>query len=546
MKLVGFTLMFLLFWTSGKSTAQTYSYLVRFTDRNNSPYSVNQPSDFLSQRSIDRRKKQGIQIQSNDLPPNPDYLQELSTKGAKVIYTTRWLNGALINCSELMKDQILQLPFVSHMEFDAPLKVADRSEVLKNVNSGDSENLNYGDAAAQLHLLGVDTMHEAGYFGDGLLIAVLDDGFQNAAEIECLDSIFAMQRVRHVFDFVDSDSSVFTQGGHGTRVLSCMAGFLSGSIIAPAYRSEYILFRTEDGASESRIEEAYWLLAAERADSLGADILNSSLGYSLFDNPADNYTKADMDGNTTLVTRAADIAASKGMVIVNSAGNSGGTAWNIITAPADADSVIAVGAINTSGVVAAFSSRGPTADLRVKPDVTAVGSQTVICRESGEVSNSNGTSFSAPLTAGMIAGLWQSVPHLTAAEITDCVRRSGHQYENPDISSGYGQASWTRASQAAIFQYPIKYLQKTETIETITFHGENTVRLKLKLSQSLQGKNLRITLIDQLTPEILYQHIAINVSEILDLPVNFNKMEHHILLRIENLTDATTAAIFRF
>ena len=305
-------LVLLFFFFCGKIFAQTkYKYLVLLKDKNNTPYSINSPLIYLSQKSIDRRFKQGITIKTSDLPPNPTYISDIQQTGATVIYKSRWMNAALVEATETQKNAILGLSFVKGIEFNRPLKQARKSDVFDKSAVEKTESLNYGDATAQIQLLGADAMHNQGFHGEGMLVALLDDGFLNANTSACLQHLFSTNKVAKVYDFVDNDNTVYLQGGHGTAVLSTMSGYIDNQMISPAFGTSIALFRTEDGASETPLEEANWLFAAEMADSLGADIISSSLGYSTFDNAADNYTPAMMDGKTALSTRAADLATNE-------------------------------------------------------------------------------------------------------------------------------------------------------------------------------------------------------------------------------------------
>jgi serine protease AprX len=525
---------------------QTFMYLVKFKDKIDSPFSINTPQAFLSIKAIERRFKQGIPIKTIDLPPNPKYIDSLKAKGADVLYKTKWFNGAVILADTSEKNAILNLPFVQGIEFNTHLKQTSNLSSFRIKNKFETNtSLDYGDASAQIGFLGVDSMHNAGFHGEGMLIAVMDNGFLNANSISCLDSTFDNNRILEVYDFVDNDRTVFGQGGHGTNVLSCMSAYVESQLIAPAFGSEYVLFRTEDDASETKAEEAFWLIAAERADSLGVDIINTSLGYSLFDNSTDNYATSEMDGNTTLITRAADFAAATGMVVVNSAGNYGNEAWQIITAPADGDSVLAIGAIDRNGIVIDFSSRGNAADGAIKPDVMAVGYQTALCTTNGAISSSNGTSFSSPLTAAMIAGLWQANPLLTSFEITDIVRKSGHIYNSPTVDYGFGYANFVRADSVAKSVYKIHCLEPTKNIKSIKISPDNLSKLVISFENNLIGKNIRLSLIDFLNKAILKQEIiSISTNEqIMILPIS--TLNASFILRVENLTDAETLGIFK-
>jgi serine protease AprX len=527
--------------------AQSNMYLVKFTDKNNSPYSLQNPTVFLSQKSIERRFKQGIKIQERDLPPNPAYIDSLNTKSIQLLYKSRWFNAALIIATEEVKNAILNFPFVENVEFNMPLKQNVSSSSFRKKSKLETVNtLNYGDATAQIELLGVNQMHEQGFHGENMLIAVLDNGFLNANSIICLDSIFDNNRVLEIYDFVDNDSTLFSDGGHGTSVLSCMAAYLENELIAPAYMSNYVLFRTEDDDSETRAEEAYWLFAAERADSLGVEIINTSLGYSTFDNPSTNYTTSQMDGNTTLITRAADIAASTGMLIINSAGNSGGTSWNIITAPADGDSVLAVGAVSRTGIVASFSSRGNPANSTVKPDVMAVGYQTALSDKYGQITASNGTSFASPLTAAMAAGLWQANPLLSSFDILTCIRKSGHIYNNPNVDYGYGITHFNRADSIAKNEFKIRNFEPNLNVLSLKLKPDVKAVLEIKINSSLLGHELRFTLVDLGNISIINHEVVMATNSILSLNLEYTLLEHNYLFRIDDMTEAKNLGIFHF
>lgn len=527
--------------------AQTkYKYLVLLKDKNNSPFSINSPLVYLSQKAIDRRFKQGISIKTSDLPPNPTYISSIQQTGATVIYKSRWMNAVLVEATETQKNTILALPSVKGIEFNRPLKQARQQVVKDKFDIENTESLNYGDATAQIQLLGADVMHNQGFHGEGMLVALLDDGFLNVNTSACLQHLVQQNKIVKVYDFVDNDNTVYSQGGHGTAVLSTMAGYIDNQMISPAFGASVALFRTEDNFSETPLEEANWLFAAEMADSLGADIISSSLGYSTFDNSADNYTPAMMDGKTALSTRAADLATERGIVVVISAGNSGASSWQIITAPADADSVLAVGAVTRAGNYASFSSRGNSADGRVKPDVVAVGSGTALCNTSGFASTSNGTSFSAPLVAGLAAGFWQANPYLTAQEVTMAIRRSGHQFLSPTIQLGYGYANFSRANAFAQTELSVSAIQPTTDLVSIKILPSNKADIELKFNNSLINNNLRITFIQQSTKQIIYQDTFTLTSNQTIKTISLDTITPDILLRIEDLTQKKTLKIMRW
>jgi hypothetical protein len=293
-------------------------------------------------------------------------------------------------------------------------------------------------------------MHRQGFKGKGMLVAVFDAGFENLPQLDAMRHLFVNGRILDTYNFVEDNGYVYGKGGdHGTKVLSTMAAYDPGKIIGTAPEASYLLYRTEDASSEYRIEEFNWLLAAERADSAGADVINSSLGYNNFDDKSMSYTYEQMDGNTAYVTQAADMAAAVGMLVVTSAGNEGRGKWKYITAPADADSVLTVGAVDSKGSYAEFSSKGNTPDGRTKPDVVAKGAATTVVSPGNRVTVSNGTSFSSPLMAGFATSLWQAYPKLNNMEVIDILRRSGSQAQKPDSLLGYGIPDYERAKEAS-------------------------------------------------------------------------------------------------
>lgn len=434
-------------------TAQTAQrYLVLLRDKANSPYSVSRPESYLSARAVARRARQNIAITERDLPVNPAYVSQIRSAGVEVLYTSRWLNAVLVRATPTALQQVRALPFVKGLEYNAAIgqaRVASSSTEKSASKFGQTtaEALPYGPSAAQLSQLGLDKLHEKGFRGEGMLVAILDAGFPNVNTVSYLQPLIRENRIVATYDFVANNRNVFDDDDHGLNVLSIMAATADNRLYGGAFKASYALFRTEDAPTESPIEEAYWLLGAERADSTGADVINSSLGYTEFDPAfsALNHTYNDLNGRTTLVSRAAQWAAEAGIVVVVSAGNEGASPWRSISAPADAVDVLAVAATNAANSRAAFSSFGPSADGRVKPDIAARGQSTLIGTMSGAVASGSGTSFASPLIASFVATLWQAYPNLTAREIIGIVRRAGHQAQNPDDSFGYGIPTYERA-----------------------------------------------------------------------------------------------------
>ncbi|WP_020601663.1 S8 family serine peptidase [Spirosoma spitsbergense] len=436
----------------------TRKYLVLLKDKANSPFSVSQPDRFLSQRSILRRQKQNIPLLERDLPVNPAYISQLQQAGAKIWFTSRWLNAVLVEATDASINTVQKLPIVKGLEFGRSLANArtgaeSQSQSIEPLASaskfGDLAPLNYGNSQTQITQLGVDKMHQQGIHGEGMLIGVLDAGFLNADKVGFLKPVFDEKRVLATYDFVRKETSVYEDDAHGLSCLSAIAATADNQLYGTAYKASFILLRTEDAATEKQIEEANWLFGAEYADSAGVDVISSSLGYTQFDDPATSYTYQNMDGKTALSSRAAQIATETGIVVVVAAGNEGSSGWRYLSAPSDAASVLAIGAVTQAGTRASFSSFGPSADGRVKPDLAARGQGTIVGSPGGQIISGNGTSFATPLMAGLAAGFWQAHPTLTATQVTDALRRSGSQYGAPDDQLGYGIPNFERASVLA-------------------------------------------------------------------------------------------------
>ena len=437
-------ILFFIPW-SGIAQVAPGKYFVAFTNKNNTPYSVSSPLAFLSQRAIDRRAAHGINVTSQDLPVTPAYVDSVIAHGATVLNKSKWLNGVIIQTNDTnVVNSIQALPFVSEIKIlradNSLLKgkfaFTDKFEEITASKIFAAESADdYGPALRQLQMLNGDFLHSQGLTGAGMLIAVLDAGFKGANTIEAFQHLFAGNKVLATHDFVDGDNNVYGHHSHGTTVLSCMAANLPGYMIGTAPDAQYILLRTEDAPTEYIVEEYNWACGAEYADSAGADVFNSSLGYTTFNDTLYNHTYADMDGNTTVVTIAADIAASKGILVVNSAGNTGA---GHINAPADGDSVLAVGGVDAQENIYDQSSHGPSYDGRVKPNVCAQGFNTYLAFDNGAFGRGSGTSFASPIIAGMAACLWQAFPALSNMDILHAIEQSADRYQYPDTEFGYG------------------------------------------------------------------------------------------------------------
>lgn len=457
-----------------QAAAQVNRYVVFFKDKAGTPYTISNPHEFLSQKAIQRRIKHLISATETDLPVTPSYVDDIRNAGATILYTTRWMNGALVQCDATLLSTLLALPHVEAIEFVAP--------GARPVNGGrkgrvKSKAGQQDDATTpQLAMIGIDQMHADGYRGEHLTIAVFDGGFSGADTSAPFQHVFAESRfhaaVSH--DFVYGGSDVFRHDDHGTQVWSVIAAFQDGNYTGGAYKASFQLYVTEDVDTEYRIEEYNWLIAAERADSAGVDIINSSLGYNTFDDPSMDYRPEEMNGTAAVITRAVNLAVERGIIVVTSAGNEGAKPWRIITAPADAEYAVAVGNVNFSGIKSPSSSFGPAADGRIKPDVVAPGTLVKVIKANGTVGSASGTSVAAPLVTSLLAGVWQKYPHLFNRSLIEALRISSSQGASPDNSLGYGLPGYLGLSQylnqniepLTIAVYPNPVITDTVTIET--------------------------------------------------------------------------------
>lgn len=426
-----------------------YRLYLRDKDLQHTPFSVNRPEQFLSARSIERRKRQGLPVDVTDLPIAPAYLDSVSRMGIEIVGQSKWNNTLLVKIhKEKELNKLNSLSFITKKlkVFSSPDSITERkrSSFRKELNSWESVPIHYGAAAEQLKSLGGQRIHERGFYGNGMMIAVFDGGFMNVDRIPALHGV----KLAGLKDFVvPKSNNIFEEMEHGTMVLSTMAANAPNLYVGVAPEAQYVLVRCEDERTESLAEEDYWASAAEYADSLGVDVINSSLGYHDFDDVKTNHLYWEQDGETALISHTASMCADKGIICVNSAGNDGMGVWKKINFPADAKNILTVGSINEQGKNAAFSAVGPTADGRIKPDVMAYGSPTSVITGRGSIINDNGTSFSSPLIAGMTACLWQALPHKTAKQIIKLVKMAGNNQQHPDNIYGYGVPDFWKAYQ---------------------------------------------------------------------------------------------------
>ncbi len=431
----------------GKSQTAPDRYWVQFNNKNNTPFSILTPEEYLSDKAIQKRKRFGIPIQENDLPINPQYISSvLSLGNIELINKSKWFNAITVKLTDsLLLEAIRNLPFVTQVKHTIRYRYKLPKTIANDKLPTIETTSDYGYSYPQIRLHSGQLLHELGYNGEGIDIAIFDAGFHYANELPVFEQMRSSGRIIETKDFTDGDENVYAFSSHGKNVLSIIGGYERDSLIGSAFMANYYLFITEEVSFENIVEEDNWVAAAEYADSIGIDIINTSLGYSLFDDSLQNHTYSDMDGNTTRITIASDIAASKGIIPVTSAGNSGSNSWHYITAPADCDSCLTVGAVDSLGTYAFFSSYGPTFDGRIKPDVVSVGWHTAYAKNDSTFGYGNGTSYSSPLLAGLTACLWQAFPDKNNIEIIEAIRKSAHLYQNPNDSLGYGIPNFWQA-----------------------------------------------------------------------------------------------------
>jgi hypothetical protein len=485
------------------------TYIIYFSDKGVNKNAGLNPSIYLTEKSAERRIKQKIAFDQSDIPVNEEYVQDVIKIGATILARSRWFNTIVIEANIDMADKIAAFPFIAQIQIlndndtkqhsltisEKPFLKAESmqpwvNEIRKN-NTTDSYD--YGAAYNQINQLNGQYFHNNGFSGQGMIIAVIDAGFNSADVMTCFDSLRANNQIKGTRDFAQPGNNVYatTMATHGTSVLSCMGAYSDGQMVGTAPKADYWLLRSEVAESESILEEYFWVSAAEFADSIGADLINSSLGYTTFDDPATNHTYADMDGKTTVVTKGAEKAAEKGILVVNSAGNSGNSTWKYIGAPADGDSVFTIGAVDATGIRASFSSVGPTYDGRIKPTVVAQGVGASIFSPGG-LGSGSGTSFSSPIICGMTACLWQALPDLNNMQIIEAIKSTASQAIHPDTLMGWGIPDYQRAyilgnkpADNKLLVYPNPFKGNLTIVFPVSIYGKYSLEIF-----NIQGKTV--------------------------------------------------------
>lgn len=420
---------------------EVYRFRVYLNDKGGSDFSIDRPEEFLSEKAIARRLKQNIAITEADLPISRSYMDSLIVAGVTPIVHSRWLVTVVVESRDSFAiEQVANLSIVDSVKWVWKGKVSggacdiDRQEV-ESTNSEDVFlDEPYGYAHKQIKMLNGIKLHDKGYRGQGMTVAVIDAGFRNVDKLDA----FKHLKIVGTRNFVLPEESVFEEDDHGTKVLSCMAANTRGLMIGTAPEASYWLLKSEDSRSEFPIEEDYWAAAVEFADSVGVDVVSSSLGYFTYDAEGMGYCQTALDGKTALISKMAQLASEKGILLFCSAGNEGNGSWEKITFPSDAAGVLTVGSITSDKKKSIFSSTGFTSDYRIKPDVVALGTGSCVIDPSGNIRYANGTSFSTPILAGLGVCLWQALPWLSNQEIIELLKESSSQSRRPDAELGYG------------------------------------------------------------------------------------------------------------
>ncbi len=515
--------------------ADSYYFFVQLKDKNNTPYTLDNPAAYLSSKSIQRRSQQQIAIDSTDLPVNTSYINQIINQGVSFHSSSKWMNGITVitNDSSLM-GLIRPLSFVKRVEYTGKILTAQPAPALrtKRMDPEDEQEfehdvepvyeLEYGYAAAQLNQLNGKALHDVGYTGKDILIGVLDAGFRNVDTNPAFDSLRIQNRLSGFKSIIDPSVNVYQEDTHGANVLSIMAGNLPGQFVGAAPHASFWLIQTEYVPTEYMFEVDFWVRGLEFADSLGVDIVNSSLGYTQFDDTSMNFTYADMNGQVSRASRAAYLASRKGIIVCTSAGNDGNKTWKYISSPADADGILTVGAVNSSGTIAAFSSFGPTADSRIKPEVCATGWGTTLVDLNGNlVFNGNGTSYSSPIIAGLAACYLQYCKEqLPQSYSVDLIRQhiinSTDRFSSPDNQYGYGipdfqqvlyqTATNNRFELQAEFPVKLKYLAETGEISIIKQPTSENQELLLQIFTPT-GKIIHQQLLADMVDAVNIRHL---------------------------------------
>ncbi|MFN8265545.1 MAG: S8/S53 family peptidase [Chitinophagaceae bacterium] len=526
--------------------------VIFFKDKKNSPYSLSQTSVYLSAKAIQRRTNYGIAIDSTDLPVNPAYIDSVAKAGAVTILgRSKWLNAVIIQTSDAAAlTKINSFPFVKS-SLGIALRISSSGRLQPKFNNNitpvttwknqqvAADTFNYGSSSSQIQITNGQFLHNIGGRGQGMTISFLDAGFFGYTTNRFFDSARIKGQIKSSWDFVSNNANVNDDDTHGMHCFSIVAAYKPGEFVGTCPEASFHLLRTEDAATEQIIEEYNWALGAEYADSSGTDIISSSLGYTTFDVPGFDHTYADMDGNTTIITRMADMAASKGILVLNSAGNDGNNPWKYIAAPADGDSVLTVGSVNSSGVIAITSSYGPTSDGQIKPDVVTVGQNAIMSTSSGTVGTGSGTSYSCPNMAGIATCFWQLFPEVNNMKIITTLRKSSDRFTAPSDQYGYGIPNMKKATGILLAELSTLNATINTCTATLTFSSKDTKTMRYVIERKLPGETSYTTVQTIAAKGTVFSNQSYQFNDNLS-----NKPAGTVSYRIQQVIDTTTAGFY--
>lgn len=510
------------------SQAQFTRYIIRIKDKAGSAFALSNPLAYLSQRAIDRRTNYSIAIDSSDIPVSPSYVTQIrNVPNVTLLNVSKWLNAVSIQTTDASAiSTISNFPFVISISGLAARGINNDSSAHQNnkleleeitspppavQRTGDiqSDYFDYGNNSYnEIHLHHGEFLHNIGLRGQGMQIAILDGGFYHYTTLKSLDSINANGQVIGTWDFVNREASVVEDHPHGMQCLSTIAANIPGEFVGKAPKANFYLFRTEDVNSEYPIEEFNWVCGAERADSAGANIISTSLGYFDFDDASFNHVYNDMNGNTTMCAIGADLAAKKGLLVFASVGNEGNTAWHYLSTPSDGDSVLAVGAVTAGGIVGSFSSYGPSADGQVKPDMASIGVAALVQNTNNTVGTSNGTSFACPNMAGLGTCLWQGFPEFNNMKIARALQQSGNKSATPDDRVGYGIPDMKKAFGILLTEFATSSSTIDACNVQVSWTSKDISAMKYEIERKAPGDTffIKIGEINPATGNILAAH----------------------------------------
>jgi subtilisin family serine protease len=488
------------------SEAQVSRYIIKFKDKGSNTFSLNNPSAYLSQRALDRRTRFSIVIDSSDLPVTLRYIDSIRLSGTvTILNASKWLNAVSIQTNDAAAlSKINSFSFVKSVSGLAlrtanPVPVNNKFEIEKEQQLSSqlretgmaADYFDYGSSFKQVHIHNGEFLHNIGLRGQNMVIGMLDAGFNNYLTVKAFDSVRANGQILGIYDFMTKDNSVNEDDAHGMECFSTIAANIPGQFVGTAPKASFYLFRTENSTGEFPIEEYNWVCGAERVDSSGGDVISSSLGYNTFDAPltAASYSYADMNGKTTMAAIGADLAAKKGILVVNSAGNEGNNSWKFIVTPADADSVLAVGAVDVNGNVAGFSSYGPSSDGQIKPDVASVGVATIVQLPNNAIGTNNGTSFACPNLAGLVTCLWQGFPEFNNMKIIDALRQAGSKVSAPDNKIGYGIPDVKKALLNLVKDFASANASVSNCAVNLQWTSKDVSSMKYEIERMIPGQN---------------------------------------------------------